>query len=235
MSIYAVSDLHGMLNLYQQIKDFLKPEDRVYCLGDCGDRGPASWETIKAVLADDQFFYLKGNHEDMLIKTMRDYLGITHDSSAERLLSYNGGSNTLKGWCEETLEDRQKYYELLSSLPKKVTYTNKYGINVHLSHAGFSPDVEDAWRDYLWDRDHFYEPWNGADEEIIVHGHTPFVYMADAYGIEDAQALEGDGPIHASWYCEHHKVGIDCGAFFTKQTLLLNLDTFEEHYFYAKE
>lgn len=235
MSIYAVSDLHGMLDLYQQIKDFLKPEDKVYCLGDCGDRGPASWETIKAVLADDQFFYLKGNHEDMLIQTMKDYLGITHDFSAERLLNCNGGFSTLQGWCAETLEDRQKYYELLSSLPKKVTYTNKHGINVHLSHAGFSPDVEDTWRDYLWDRDHFYEPWKGTDEEIVVHGHTPFVYMADAYDIEDAQTLEEDGPIHASWYCEHHKVGIDCGAFFTKQTLLLNLDTFEEHYFYAKE
>lgn len=36
MSIYAVSDLHGMYELYQKISDFLKPEDKVYCLGDCG-------------------------------------------------------------------------------------------------------------------------------------------------------------------------------------------------------
>ena len=39
MSVYAVSDLHGQLELYFKIKDFLKPEDYVYCLGDCGDRG----------------------------------------------------------------------------------------------------------------------------------------------------------------------------------------------------
>lgn len=52
MSVYAVSDLHGMFNLYKQIKNFLKPEDKVYCLGDCGDRGPASWETIHAVASD---------------------------------------------------------------------------------------------------------------------------------------------------------------------------------------
>lgn len=36
MSVYAISDLHGMLYLYQEVKKFLKPEDKVYCLGDCG-------------------------------------------------------------------------------------------------------------------------------------------------------------------------------------------------------
>lgn len=49
MAIYAVSDLHGRFDLYKQICDFLKPEDEVICLGDCGDRGPQSWETITAV------------------------------------------------------------------------------------------------------------------------------------------------------------------------------------------
>lgn len=65
VSVYAISDLHGMLCLYQEVKKFLKPEDKVYCLGDCGDRGPDPWETIKAVAADPQFIYIKGNHEDM--------------------------------------------------------------------------------------------------------------------------------------------------------------------------
>lgn len=235
MSVYAVSDLHGMLELYQQVKEFLKPEDKVYCLGDCGDRGPHSWETIKAVLADDQFFYLKGNHEDMLVRTMRDYLGFDHDSSAERLLRSNGGGKTLEGWCAETQEAKEKYYQILSLLPQKVTYTNHFGVEVHLSHAGFSPDIEEKWRDYIWDRDHFYEGWHGEDDEIVVHGHTPFCYMNDAYDVEDPQGEEGDDPIHAVWYCNHHKVCIDAGAFWTGQCILLNLDTFEEHYFYAKE
>lgn len=55
MSVYAVSDLHGMYELYQKISNFLKPEDKVYCLGDCGDRGPQPWETIKAVASDPRF------------------------------------------------------------------------------------------------------------------------------------------------------------------------------------
>ena len=38
MSMYACSDLHGMKELYLKIKDFLKPEDKVFFLGDAGDR-----------------------------------------------------------------------------------------------------------------------------------------------------------------------------------------------------
>ena len=74
MSNFAVSDLHGHLKLYNKIKKFLKPEDTVYCLGDCGDRGPDAWETIKAVAKDEQFIYLKGNHEDMLVKAALERL-----------------------------------------------------------------------------------------------------------------------------------------------------------------
>ena len=74
MATYACSDLHGMMPLYKQIKNFLSPNDKVYYLGDAGDRGPNSWELIKTILADDQFVYIKGNHEDMLVKAMYDYV-----------------------------------------------------------------------------------------------------------------------------------------------------------------
>ena len=56
---FAVSDLHGMIDLYRQIKNFLKLEDKVYYLGDMGDRGPDCWETVKVILSDPQFICLK--------------------------------------------------------------------------------------------------------------------------------------------------------------------------------
>ena len=52
MSVWAFSDLHGHLDLYKQIKEYVKPEDKLYYLGDAGDRGPQSWETVKAILKD---------------------------------------------------------------------------------------------------------------------------------------------------------------------------------------
>ena len=71
MATYAISDLHGRMDLFRQVKEFLQPEDVVYVLGDCGDRGPAGWELIKTVYEDPQFIYLMGNHEDMLVDAMR--------------------------------------------------------------------------------------------------------------------------------------------------------------------
>ena len=96
MSVYAVSDLHGMFNLYKQIKNFLKPEDKVYCLGDCGDRGPAPWETIHAIASDSQFIYIKGNHEDMLVKAIDEYAKYESYGRAFDLLAANGEEILLK-------------------------------------------------------------------------------------------------------------------------------------------
>ena len=38
MAVYACTDLHGHLNLYKQIKKFIKDTDTVFFLGDAGDR-----------------------------------------------------------------------------------------------------------------------------------------------------------------------------------------------------
>jgi serine/threonine protein phosphatase 1 len=71
MARYAFADIHGRMDILKKIIDKIKPGDVVYCLGDCGDRGPDSWECIKTVLAHPQIIYLKGNHEDMLVKAFR--------------------------------------------------------------------------------------------------------------------------------------------------------------------
>ena len=38
MSVYACSDFLGHLEFYKAIKEFIKPEDKVFFLGDAGDR-----------------------------------------------------------------------------------------------------------------------------------------------------------------------------------------------------
>ena len=49
MAVYACSDLHGCMKFYKEIKKMLQPEDKVFFLGDAGDRGPEPWETIQAI------------------------------------------------------------------------------------------------------------------------------------------------------------------------------------------
>jgi calcineurin-like phosphoesterase family protein len=208
-----------MWPLYKNICDFLKPEDTVYFLGDAADRGDQGWEIIKAITNNSQWIYMKGNHEDMLAKAMRE---ISEGYQGENcyLLSYNGGYNTLQDWMIDG--ENLSWASWLDKLPVYKKYINKDKITIHLSHAGFNPNGNQK-TDYqlIWDRKHiktkWQEDWN--PKQIIVHGHTPIPTM------------QKDAEPGAYWYCNDHKICIDNGAFATGRTCLLDLDSFDEHIF----
>lgn len=225
MSMYACSDLHGMKELYLKIKDFLKPEDKVFFLGDAGDRGPQPWELIKLIFEDEQFIYIKGNHEQLLENAITEYEveGIPGDNLY--LLVDNGGRETFRGWMHESEEVQIGYYNALRNLPDYMIYENKNGIEVVLTHAGFTPitnkiEIPDK-HTCMWDRTHLNDKWTEdlPKNVVIVHGHTPI-----SINIEDFTPK-------AYWYCDNHKVDLDNAAFATGATVLLDLDTFEEHVF----
>ena len=66
MAIYACSDLHGNWELWLEIKKFLKPEDKMFFLGDAADRGDSGWTILKEMLNDKRITYIAGNHDIML-------------------------------------------------------------------------------------------------------------------------------------------------------------------------
>ena len=231
MAVYACADLHGHLKIYQKICDMLQPGDKVFCLGDCGDRGPQSWETIKAVYNDPRFIYLEGNHENMLVKACEAYLedGYTWDYLSYSQCARNGGAPTLEAW--ERDPEREKWVTRLRNLPTWEVYENPSGDVFILSHAGLTPwlrdDVEGECiippdRMLLWDREHYFEDWKPGemDDVIIVHGHTPIHHLADDI---NETWLAG-----AFWYFNRHKICIDSGGFFSGEFVLLNLDTLED-------
>ena len=231
MAVYACSDLHGMLHFYKAIKDILKPEDTVYFLGDAGDRGPHPWECIKTIMDDPQFIYIKGNHEDMLVKAMGSGYG-----SAWALLRSNGGKKT----CEQAMEEPnwKEWKARLIDLPTKATYINTQGETVYLSHAGLTPSTDHQgmmhWgynEDLIWDRDHFLDKWPEDEmfqKAIVVHGHTPIPYLLEE--IDPVCQMDEIEP-GALWYAGGKKCCIDCGAVFTGYCALLNLDTWDEEVF----
>lgn len=116
-------------------------------------------------------------------------------------------------------------------------YPNQNGITIMLCHAGFTPAKEPfpANEDLLWDREHIYDTTEG--EGICVHGHTPISeYLilrldnANNFLPPDRQfSYSYNGG--ALWYCDNHKVDIDCCSYMSGKTVLLNLDTFDEHIF----
>lgn len=239
MSVYVCSDLHGCLDIYKQIKAFLKPEDKVYFLGDAGDRGPDPWETIKAVARDPQFIYIKGNHEDMLWKALDTYLTDGYIDYEYYLLANNGGAETFRQAAQDDAPVGWKNW--LKKLPEHEVYYNTRGQIVHLSHAGFTPwKNEDGsvdipkQHDLIWNRDHFLDsdendPW--ADDVIVVHGHTPIPYLLEELNINE-DAWEKGMPF---WYADFRKVCVDTGTVWLKEATLLNLDTWESYTFTNEE
>ena len=235
MAVYACSDLHGCLNMYKAIKEYIQPEDKVYFLGDAGDRGPEPWETIKHIYSDPQFVYIKGNHEQMLVDAMIEY-----EQNDERgghnfsHLEHNGGSGTFYKWSQNKEEIRREWRSRLKKLPYVQEYVNESGIRIIMTHAGFTPayNSEDeivipCEEDCLWDRDHFKDPWpHQAKNVVIIHGHTPTIYLA-----EDVQVPKDELEPGALWYAKNHKICLDSGCFFTGYATLLNLDTFDEEVF----
>lgn len=237
MAVYAVADLHGRYDLFQMIKDFIQPEDTVYVLGDCGDRGKDGWEIIKEVYENPQFIYLKGNHEDMLVEAMA-----TGDKS---LCYYNGGRSTYEAWRYKDGRD-VSWIKKLRELPAEATYVNTQGKTIIMCHAGYTPHKDDEdyrdEQDLLWDRYHFNAMWDmDYEDSFMVHGHTPIPYMDEyLYDMHCDVKLDGEVSPGVMWYSPddkgvNHKCNIDCGAFFTGHTALLNLDTFEQHVFMAED
>lgn len=227
MSVYAVSDLHGNYAAYEAIKLHLQPDDVVYCLGDCGDRGPQSWETITAVYNDPQFIYMKGNHEDMLVNAMKEWLP-DHISDYELyLLEHNGGRKTFQAW--KNGPERNKWVTRLERLPVHLTYKNVHGQTIILTHAGYTPPEIPSTDLLIWDREHFGDAWEGYDDTVIVHGHTPVSYVmwtgCDASG-EGYEVL---------YYCNGHKIDIDILTWRTNKVALLDLDTLEPTYLVVGE
>ena len=222
MATYCFSDLHGHLDLYKQIKEYVKPEDKLYCLGDCGDRGPESWETIKAVAQDKQIIYLKGNHEDMLVKAAQEAFdpnGWGYEK--QYLLMSNGGRETLDSLLMEP--NIHSWLMYLAQLPLYATYTNTQGQEIFLCHAGCSLWADNnqisGGKDFLWDRLHYFDNRRLLGPKIVVHGHTPIKHLASEIGIQPTTG--------ALKYADGKKYCIDPGTAFTGRGILLNLDTFE--------
>ena len=224
MAVYACGDLHGRYDLYEKIKEFLNPEDRVYFLGDANDRGPKGWELIKAIYEDPQFVYIMGNHEDMLLDAMAYFIDSNFkvDAKLRDYLTETESYPTFEKWAAES--DKEDWFVKIASLPLYEIYVSEItGKSFCLTHAGFTPGKKSKEEDpLLWDRSHLKDRWPADYENLVViHGHTPI-------GLIAPNACEDGIYTGSYWYCNNHKVNLDVGAVWSGFTVLLNLDTLED-------
>lgn len=228
MATYICSDLHGNYNVWYEIKKFLKKDDKLICLGDVIDRGPAGYSILVEMLGDPRVELFMGNHEDMMIRSCDLHLKGANTNISPTMANWiygNGGNCTFEDWCLDP--GRMEILEQMRNLPLKRLHINEKGLKIILCHAGccsedfYNDNIEDF--DLLWDRNHFHFPWP-KDEEfedwMVIHGHTPIAKMMNWPDYVPTKAL---------WYEGGHKIDIDCLTAFTNFTILLDIDTFEEH------
>lgn len=223
---WAVSDLHGRMDLYEKINSFIGEKDIVYFLGDANDRGPKGYELMKAIYNNPNWIYLLGNHEDMFLDACWDYLGKNEwDYETYVQCVRNGGLNVLCSWEEEDPTQRIVWYNRFNRLAESAEYINIHGQTILLSHAGFTPlwnrhlqkvvYSDDRYR-LLWDRNHIDDVrWvENGDNYFVVHGHTPVKYICPDRAPEEGELK----------YCHGHKFDIDIGCYKTGATVLFDLD-----------
>ena len=223
---YAITDLHGRLDLWKEVKKILQPNDKIYFLGDAMDRGPDGYALFLELLSDERVVYLKGNHEDMMAKGIEDYVTCSdiYDDFGLWTLS-NGGSSTWNSIRTLSDEVLLQIVARLRKLPCEAVYVNKKGQTVYMNHAGIPPmfrEGKSEW-DLIWNRKYYYEKkpdfwdkenWNPEwDNSYLVHGHTPIK--------RDIGILK---------YSDGHCFNLDIGAVWRNKTVLLDLDTFKPTY-----
>lgn len=238
-NIYAFSDIHGNYNLFKQIQNYIKENDKVICLGDCCDRGPDGIKIMQEILKDSRFIYLMGNHEAMLIdaieKSMIDdnILFTQFDSYDMYILKHNGTLPTLQAYQLLSEDEKIDLFQKLVSLPVLLTYRTKDNKDVFLCHAG--ANAETIWNEntdektLYWDRKHIAsEKWNNDyPNTYIIHGHTP----VPAMGYYNKEYQKKPIFYTVQTYCEGHKINIDLATPSSNKVALINIDTFKVIYF----
>lgn len=219
--IYIMSDIHGEREKFNSImeKIKLKPEDKLYVLGDIIDRGKDGIGILLDLMEMDNATVLLGNHELMLMNAISPTASMIDIKTWYR----NHGDVTYNAYMELPTETQNKILEYISRMPLSVelTVNEKTYILVHgapselkyrmsLSHI---PDIEFS----TWVRLKANEIIPKG--KIVIFGHTP----TDDYQL--------DIPLKI-WFADD-KIGIDCGNGYNHPAYRLSclrLDDLQEFY-----
>ncbi|MBB5716898.1 metallophosphoesterase family protein [Sphingomonas aerophila] len=221
--VYAIGDVHGRFDLFRDLVELIRQDQavlppaftRIILSGDIVDRGPDSARMIRGRMAltkvSDRFMVLKGNHEEMMERSLRgDLETFEHWLSLggeQTLLSFGVDpallqelvtSETLRFAVEAVGEDVIRWLERLP-----LTHFHDGFLFVH---AGIRPGIpihKQRSEDLLWIRRDFLDD-DSTHGVIVVHGHT---------------VVEG-GPV-----IRHNRIGIDTGAYRTGRLTALGIES----------
>jgi serine/threonine protein phosphatase 1 len=194
LSVYAVGDIHGRLDLLEDLLRRIREDaerhaddtDRTLIfLGDYIDRGPASRGVVERLLEDPLPGFatvrLMGNHEEAMLGFLdrqSDGLDWLTFGGLETLLSYGVPLRTMPSTGKQVVELREA---LAAAVPpshvdffRKCAFRYSVGDYVFV-HAGVRPGVsleKQSPSDMMWIRDDFLRSRVPLPGRVVVHGHT---------------------------------------------------------------
>lgn len=198
MATIAIGDIHGNLaalhDLLAQVRAGLTGGDVVVFLGDYIDRGPDSKGCVDTILAfrDEvpaSVVCLRGNHEDWMLRTARDYtrhswlLGMeamatiqSYSAEAAEVLRQAAAAGGLRLYMERYTLPYEAFFDAMP--PEHRRFFDDLELcrqtpDCICVHAGVDPSLqtlaEHAPDDFVWGRHGFPADYRGG--EVIVYGH----------------------------------------------------------------
>ncbi|MBB3859632.1 serine/threonine protein phosphatase 1 [Novosphingobium hassiacum] len=217
--IYAIGDIHGRLDLFEQLLDKIIADDAtrgpsdtwLVLLGDLVDRGPESRGVVERAIELAQggkVRILAGNHEEMLLGSLENTETLRHflrHGGKETLFSYGLSIEEYSRSTLETLFDRmgelipERHLAFIRSMENQIVFGDYLFV-----HAGIRPGVPlDAQivPDMRWIRREFLDH-DAPHSHVVVHGHS----------ISDEPVIR------------KNRIGIDTGAFASGRLTALGLE-----------
>lgn len=175
-----IGDLHGCLNLFQNLLSQIPEGYRILQVGDIVDRGEQTAELLQFLATRDDITCLRGNHEDMLLSFLDDPTG--RGAGWPR---YGGlqtlGSFGVKGAREQMDHDALQACSAqfktalgpdLEGWIRGLDLSFQSG-NVLVSHAGANPHLpisQQNKRDLIWGHPDFTRQ-RREDDLWVAYGH----------------------------------------------------------------
>ena len=218
--ILAISDIHGELDLFEELllkAKYDTMQDQLFLLGDYIDRGPSSSGVLNLVgeLQTKGARVLLGNHEALMLKACR----FGHPKYWNHWVKLCGGHATLASYgyqlddFKEAIENDTlpSFIQTLPKIEEHLQLIETFNIYIELEdvifvHGGVVPGVAMTETDpmqFLWIREQFHAGYQG--EKTIIFGHTP------------TYKLHQNPTEHSVFFGENNIIGIDGGAVFGGQ------------------
>ncbi|MBE6738306.1 MAG: hypothetical protein E7566_06620 [Ruminococcaceae bacterium] len=230
---YVVSDLHGypVERIGRKLSEIgFSPEDNLYVLGDCIDRGSDGLKIIRWIMSCPNVILLMGNHESMLLKNRGLFEGDRIPCASEltgakrnyySVWVSNGGFATMDAMQQYTHAQIRYMLDYIEKAPlyKEIEVGGKKYILCHSGLGDFNTDKklsDYSEYDLLWSRPsletRYYE-----DGTIVVFGHTPTTLYGSKFK---------NKPVFTDTW-----IDIDVGAGLGLSPMILRLDDMKEFYF----